>query len=58
MRIVKRHAGGPENQVINFFRPYYLQISDMMLERKFLNKYSIFQILKIYYQVLHVFLNA
>lgn len=21
MRIVKRHAGGPENQVINFFRP-------------------------------------
>lgn len=22
MRIVKRHAGGPENQVINFFRPY------------------------------------
>lgn len=23
MRIVKRHAGGPENQVINFFRPYF-----------------------------------
>lgn len=24
MRIVKRHAGGPENQVINFFRPYQI----------------------------------
>lgn len=24
MRIVKRHAGGPENQVIIFFRPYVM----------------------------------
>lgn len=34
MRIVKRHAGGPENQVINFFRPNKMGLEESESECK------------------------
>lgn len=44
MRIVKRHAGGPENQVINFFRPYVMDSKNTVsiLEIKALLIYNIY----------------
>lgn len=36
----------------------YQLMSVMVLERKFLNKYSIFLIMGIYHEVLHVLLNV